>query len=137
MLNRLRTLFGPAPSGPLPSIPAGERVYAVGDVHGRLDLFEAAISAIEADDAACRSAQTTIILLGDLIDRGPDSAGVIAAARAWEHHLATPFSLKYFNEPGCIGAVPTARAVVRAMFLPCTWTWPMMATFSYSALVTS
>ena len=82
MLNRLRTLFGPAPSGPLPSIPPGERIYAVGDVHGRLDLFEAAISAIDADDAACRPAQTTIILLGDLIDRGPDSAGVIAAARA-------------------------------------------------------
>ena len=83
MLNRLRTLFGPAPSGPLPAIPPDERIYAVGDVHGRLDLFEAAISAIEADDAACRPAQTTIILLGDLIDRGPDSAGVIAAARAW------------------------------------------------------
>ena len=82
-LNRLRTLFGPAPSGPAPAIPPGERIYALGDVHGRLDLFEAAIAAIEADDTASRPAQTTVILLGDLIDRGPDSAGVIAAARAW------------------------------------------------------
>jgi len=41
------------------------------------------MAAIEADDAACRPARTTIILLGDLIDRGPDSAGVIAAARTW------------------------------------------------------
>ncbi len=83
MLNRLRTLFGPETRGAAPAIPQGRRVYAVGDVHGRLDLFEALIAAIETDDAACRPAQTTIILLGDLIDRGPDSAGVIAAARAW------------------------------------------------------
>ena len=83
MLNRLRSLFGPGSSGPETSIPVGERVYAVGDVHGRLDLFEALVAAIEADDAACRPAQTTVVLLGDLIDRGPDSAGVIAAARTW------------------------------------------------------
>jgi len=83
MLSRLRTLFGPVPSGPAPAIPPGERIYALGDVHGRLDLLEAAITAIEADDAACRPAQTTVILLGDLIDRGPDSAGVIAAVRDW------------------------------------------------------
>ncbi|QNE04930.1 metallophosphoesterase family protein [Croceicoccus marinus] len=66
-----------------PSVPQGERVYAVGDVHGRLDLFENVIELIEADDAARGQADTTIILLGDLIDRGPDSAGVIARAREW------------------------------------------------------
>ena len=98
MLNRLRTLLGPAPSGPLPAIPPGERVYAVGDIHGRLDLFEAAIAAIEADDAACRPAQTTVILLGDLIDRGPDSAGVIAAARAWGERRAVRILLGNHEE---------------------------------------
>jgi len=73
-----------APSvSPVPSIPPGQRVYAVGDIHGRLDLFEALIAAIEEDDAAARQARTTVILLGDLIDRGPDSAGVIARARHW------------------------------------------------------
>lgn len=89
MLNRLRTLLGPAPSGPLPAIPPGERVYAVGDIHGRLDLFEAAIAAIEADDAACRPAQTTVILLGDLIDRGPDSAGVLNHILHTQNRLPT------------------------------------------------
>ena len=98
MLNRLRTLFGPAPSGPRPSIPAGERVYAVGDVHGRLDLFEAMIAAIEADDAGCRPARTTVILLGDLIDRGPDSAGVIAAARRWSRRRAVRILLGNHEE---------------------------------------
>ncbi len=61
-------------------IPTGQRVYAVGDIHGRLDLFLRLIDKIEADDAARPSADTTIILLGDLIDRGPDSSGVIDAA---------------------------------------------------------
>ncbi len=83
MFNRLRTLFGPKTSGPLPAVPAGERVYAVGDIHGRCDLFEAMVTAIEADDAARGRAQTTVVLLGDLIDRGPDSAGVVRLARGW------------------------------------------------------
>lgn len=82
MFKTLSKLFRPHPAQPMPAIPAGQRVYAVGDVHGCSDLFEALIAAIEADDTARGPAQTTIILLGDLIDRGPNSAGVIAAARA-------------------------------------------------------
>jgi serine/threonine protein phosphatase 1 len=42
------------------------------------------IAAIEADDAARPPAETTVVLLGDLVDRGPDSAGVIARAREWQ-----------------------------------------------------
>lgn len=61
-------------------IPPGERIYAVGDIHGRLDLFEQLILEIEADDSARNSANTTIILLGDLVDRGPESSGVVEAA---------------------------------------------------------
>jgi len=67
-----------------PSLPDGARVYAVGDIHGRLDLFEDMIAQIEADDGARNDAETTVILLGDLVDRGPDSAGVIEAARQWQ-----------------------------------------------------
>ena len=82
MFESLRKLFRPQAATPPPSVPVGTRVYAVGDVHGRRDLFDALIAAIEADDAARAPAQTIIVLLGDLVDRGPDSAGVIAAARA-------------------------------------------------------
>lgn len=82
MLNRLRQIFRSAPERALPAIGPGQRVYAIGDIHGRLDLFEALVAAVEADDAARGAADTTIVLLGDLVDRGPDSAGVIAAARA-------------------------------------------------------
>lgn len=82
MIKALRQIFRPKPEPVPPAIPAGQRVYAVGDVHGRLDLFEAVIAAIEADDAVRMPSETTIVLLGDLVDRGPDSAGVLAAARA-------------------------------------------------------
>lgn len=64
-------------NGPKGSIPEGERVYAIGDVHGRLDLLDALLDQIARDDAAHASAGTQIIMLGDLIDRGPDSAGVV------------------------------------------------------------
>lgn len=85
MLKTIRRLFErEGIMRPQASVPAGERVYAVGDIHGRLDLFETLIAAIEADDAASPAAATTVILLGDLVDRGPDSAGVIARARIWQ-----------------------------------------------------
>src|SRR3546814_9137079 len=60
-----------------PSIPAGRRVYAIGDIHGRLDLFDQLNGMIELDNAERPAAETEVILLGDLIDRDPDSAGVI------------------------------------------------------------
>ncbi len=64
-------------------VPDGERVYAIGDIHGRLDLLRALLAQIDADAAGRAPARTTIILLGDLVDRGPDSAGIIAAIRQW------------------------------------------------------
>ncbi|MCZ8170492.1 MAG: metallophosphoesterase [Brevundimonas sp.] len=84
MLSRLRQLFGSDVPPSSAAVPAGQRVYAVGDIHGRADLFAELITAIEADDAARAPATTTVILLGDLIDRGPDSAGVIRLARDWQ-----------------------------------------------------
>ena len=85
MIKRLRTILSaaPAPFEVTATVPKGQRVYAIGDIHGRLDLFEQLIMAIDADDAARAEAETTVVLLGDLVDRGPDSAGVIDAAMAW------------------------------------------------------
>jgi len=84
MFQALRQIFARDEDAALPAVPAGQRVYAVGDIHGRLDLFAALVEAIDADDAAREPAETTAILLGDLVDRGPDSAGVIALAREWQ-----------------------------------------------------
>jgi serine/threonine protein phosphatase 1 len=54
------------------------RIYAVGDIHGGLDPLRA-LHAVIADDLARRPiGRSLLIHLGDYIDEGPDSAGVIA-----------------------------------------------------------
>jgi serine/threonine protein phosphatase 1 len=66
---------------PQSEVPHGRRIYAIGDIHGRLDLLEQLLADIEADDSRRGAAQTQIIFLGDLIDRGPASAQVLESAR--------------------------------------------------------
>jgi serine/threonine protein phosphatase 1 len=66
----------------------GARAYAIGDIHGRLDLLNALITEIERDIAARPPAKNFIIFLGDLIDRGPDSAGVVERLRTYRHSNA-------------------------------------------------
>jgi serine/threonine protein phosphatase 1 len=61
-----------------PSLPPGELVYAVGDIHGRSDLLAALLDQIEADAAAsARAERRSLVFVGDYIDRGPDSRGVV------------------------------------------------------------
>lgn len=64
-----------------PVIPPGQRVYAIGDVHGCADELRQLLEMIAADHARRGSAKQTVILLGDLVNRGPDSARVIGYAR--------------------------------------------------------
>ncbi|MBN9235675.1 MULTISPECIES: metallophosphoesterase family protein [Phyllobacteriaceae] len=53
------------------------RLYAIGDVHGRLDLLTAMHERIAAELERDRPADWRIVHLGDYVDRGPDSKGVI------------------------------------------------------------
>ncbi|MEM9031538.1 MAG: metallophosphoesterase family protein [Pseudomonadota bacterium] len=53
------------------------RFYAIGDIHGHLDKLYAAHQRIEADRARTGDHSAPVIHLGDLVDRGPDSRGVI------------------------------------------------------------
>jgi hypothetical protein len=53
-----------------------QRIYAIGDIHGRLDLLERAIEAI-GRDVAERGPAALTITIGDYIDRGPQSRGVV------------------------------------------------------------
>lgn len=62
------------------NVPAGQRIYAIGDIHGRLDLLDALLARIAADDAMRGACQSQLIFLGDLIDRGPSSAQVVSRA---------------------------------------------------------
>lgn len=56
-----------------------ELTFAIGDIHGRLDLLEKAIIAVQ-NYAGNRPAR--LISLGDLVDRGPMSAQVVKRFRA-------------------------------------------------------
>jgi len=59
-------------------LPEGQLVYAVGDIHGRLDLLEAMLGLIETDAwASGEASRRTLIFVGDYVDRGPDSRGVV------------------------------------------------------------
>jgi serine/threonine protein phosphatase 1 len=73
--------------------PEGHRAYAVGDIHGRLDLLDEILEKIEADNAARPSAITTVVFLGDLIDRGPQSAEVVERLRTYRPGFAEPVFL--------------------------------------------
>lgn len=57
--------------------PAGTRIYAVGDVHGCAGLLDRLHALIEADARDAPERRKLVIYLGDYVDRGPDSAGVI------------------------------------------------------------
>jgi serine/threonine protein phosphatase 1 len=59
-----------------PSIAPGRRLYAIGDIHGRLDLLRE-LHALIAGDAATFDGERTLVYLGDYIDRGPASREVI------------------------------------------------------------
>lgn len=78
----LRRFFSPASKGrqPQPSaakLPDGLRVYAIGDIHGRSDLLDIMHGKIAADLEKAPAPQAVLVYLGDYIDRGPDSCGVL------------------------------------------------------------
>lgn len=57
--------------------PQDMRLYAIGDVHGRLDLLQRMHDLVAAEIERDRPADWRLIHLGDYVDRGPDSAGVL------------------------------------------------------------
>ncbi|HEX7857259.1 MAG TPA: metallophosphoesterase family protein [Sphingobium sp.] len=66
----------------LPSTKKGERIYAIGDIHGRYDLMKLLIGMIDEHAAAQpKKRPAHIIVLGDMIDRGPDSDKVLRSLR--------------------------------------------------------
>lgn len=78
MLDFMRRGRGGA-SGP--SGARGYRAYVIGDVHGRLDLLDRLLADIEQDRADYPVRKMLLVFLGDLIDRGPQSAEVIERLR--------------------------------------------------------
>ena len=67
-----------------PTVPPGVRAYAIGDIHGRLDLLDELLATIDLDNERRGTARTHLVMLGDLIDRGPDSCGVVERLRRFD-----------------------------------------------------
>lgn len=75
----LRELFS-KPKQPARNLPFCSRpVYAIGDVHGRMDLLVPLLEAIRGDieTDSLAAAQPMIVFLGDYVDRGPSSRAVV------------------------------------------------------------
>ncbi len=73
MLGRI---FRKSPKRAGPLLAAGRRIYAVGDIHGRSDLL-AALHRRILQDAEGHTGEKEIVYLGDYVDRGLDSKGVL------------------------------------------------------------
>lgn len=69
--------------------------YAIPDLHGRLDLLESAIAKIVEHSAGERS---TIVTLGDYVDRGPSSRQIIEHLMGWRTDKQTLVNLKGNHE---------------------------------------
>ena len=73
------------------SLPRGRRIYVIGDIHGCLAQLEHLHREIARDLAARPISSPQLIHLGDYIDHGPDSAGVI------QHLLSHPPRVPMIN----------------------------------------
>ena len=69
----------------------GERIYAIGDVHGCESLFGELMRKIREDNLARYPAQTRIVLLGDVVDRGKDSASLLRRVMKYSQTMAGRF----------------------------------------------
>jgi serine/threonine protein phosphatase 1 len=76
MLTKILGRLKPA-AAPAPRAPDNLRLYVIGDVHGRLDLLESLQSLIDQDRRQNPAREAGAIFLGDYVDRGRDSAGVL------------------------------------------------------------
>jgi serine/threonine protein phosphatase 1 len=70
-------------------VPGGRRVYAIGDIHGCLTQLTSLHREIVRDLAARPIQKPLLIHLGDYIDHGPDSAGVIEMLASGPPPIAT------------------------------------------------
>ncbi len=89
------------------------RAYAIGDIHGRLDLLDRLLDKVEADARKRPAKRTYVVFLGDLIDRGPDSAGVVERLRTYSPEFAKPIFIIGNHEEVLLRALEGERGIMR------------------------
>src|SRR5579863_6652660 len=58
-------------------MPADGRLYVIGDIHGRADLLDRMVALIGRDLDSAPVADRLTVTIGDYVDRGPASRGVL------------------------------------------------------------
>ena len=96
----------------VPCGPRGYRAYAVGDVHGRIDLLEQLLAAIDEDVRRRPPRKALLIFLGDLIDRGPDSRAVVERLRTFRHERLKPYFLAGNHEEVLLRLLKGERGIL-------------------------
>jgi serine/threonine protein phosphatase 1 len=97
---------------PLPRTPRGYCAYAVGDVHGRLDLLDLLLAKIELDVSQRKPQRSLLLFLGDIIDRGPASCQAVERLRTYRHSLLQPIFLMGNHEEVLIRLLRGERGVL-------------------------
>ncbi|WP_206742190.1 metallophosphoesterase family protein [Hyphomonas polymorpha] len=100
-----------------PSGPLGKRAYVIGDVHGCLDLLEQLIERISVHNHTQPEKEVVLVFLGDIIDRGPDSRGVIDFLRHELPSFARPYFVMGNHEECLLRGVREDASQLRAWLL--------------------
>lgn len=97
-----------------PAGARGYRAYAVGDIHGRVDLLEHLLAKIHADLQRRPARKILLVFVGDLIDRGPSSAQVIERLRCYHREGVRPVFLLGNHEEVMLRALAGDSTVVES-----------------------
>jgi serine/threonine protein phosphatase 1 len=82
----------------------GQRLYAIGDIHGRLDLLTEMLARIRADLEARPHPRPRLVFLGDYMDRGPECRGVLEALIALKTDASLPADFLLGNHDSYVSA---------------------------------
>lgn len=96
---------------------AGERIVAIGDIHGRLDLLRALIPAIEDHVEMLPERPGRVIILGDFIDRGPASRQVVSLLRVVSRRYGEAVTVLQGNHEASLLAAARGDADAQAQWL--------------------
>lgn len=102
------------------------RIYAIGDIHGQLEKLRAAHALIAADRERTGDQTAPVVHLGDFIDRGPDSKGVIDHLIAGRERGAPWICLKGNHDRIFLGYLTTGDPTDHVLRKGLTWLDPPM-----------
>lgn len=98
----------------MPRTDPGERIYAIGDVHGRYDLLRQLLDEIGVHSGGLPAPQSLhIVFLGDLVDRGPESAQVVELVAELEENTDQVIALMGNHEEAMVRSLDGDLSILR------------------------